>query len=354
MVARRQPALPPAGAFKVSLRRVVDDLAAIERELGRARMGDDNSARVRLIPRALALPAAQPFLADYLDELAHAYQQLGRFAEAAETMRRALAAGFDGELDDHPNAQALIGELLLRAGRTTEADDAWLEAERQDPRNPWVHRAAGCAYTEVGLHSKALPWQTRGLELALAAGEDEGERAWLLTGARADTLAVLGRAPDELQRHAEELAERQEREEREREAAFFGRLATGRPVAPKQAYVGVAWFPPGEYERALQTWPSFAEDYEHGPYAAYCARLELLLRDLRAQGVRRLALAPIAIDGYLPWCAEHGRDPERSDSRAAYATELVEHDTVHPWPPQRNEPCWCGSARKYKKCCLRA
>ncbi|MFE3459325.1 SEC-C metal-binding domain-containing protein [Nocardiopsis aegyptia] len=22
-----------------------------------------------------------------------------------------------------------------------------------------------------------------------------------------------------------------------------------------------------------------------------------------------------------------------------------------PWPPQRNETCWCGSARKYKKCC---
>ena len=22
-----------------------------------------------------------------------------------------------------------------------------------------------------------------------------------------------------------------------------------------------------------------------------------------------------------------------------------------PWPPGRNEPCWCGSGRKYKKCC---
>ncbi|WP_200834412.1 SEC-C metal-binding domain-containing protein [Amycolatopsis alkalitolerans] len=22
-----------------------------------------------------------------------------------------------------------------------------------------------------------------------------------------------------------------------------------------------------------------------------------------------------------------------------------------PWPPGRNEPCWCGSERKYKKCC---
>ncbi len=30
------------------------------------------------------------------------------------------------------------------------------------------------AYTK-GLHGKALPWQTKGLELALAAGRKEGE-----------------------------------------------------------------------------------------------------------------------------------------------------------------------------------
>ncbi|WP_406693168.1 SEC-C metal-binding domain-containing protein [Saccharopolyspora sp. ID03-671] len=22
-----------------------------------------------------------------------------------------------------------------------------------------------------------------------------------------------------------------------------------------------------------------------------------------------------------------------------------------PWPPGRNDTCWCGSGRKYKKCC---
>jgi uncharacterized protein YchJ len=21
------------------------------------------------------------------------------------------------------------------------------------------------------------------------------------------------------------------------------------------------------------------------------------------------------------------------------------------WPPERNQPCWCDSGRKYKKCC---
>lgn len=267
-------------------------------------------------------------------------------------MRRALAAGWAGALDDHPSAEALIADLLLRAGRTQEADEAWFQAERQDPRDPWLHLAAGSAYADVGLHSKALPWQTKGLELALAAGDDD-DMVWLLAGERAETLEVLGRPPDELQLSAEELLEREEQQEREREETFFRDLATTRPATPRQASVGLAWFPAEQYERALETWPSFAEDYQHGPYAAYCARLELLLRDLRAQGVARLALTPITLDSYLNWCAERERDPEQSDNRASYATELVERDAVHPWPPARNQPCWCGSGRKYKKCCLR-
>jgi hypothetical protein len=39
---------------------------------------------------------------------------------------------------------------------------------------------------------------------------------------------------------------------------------------------------------------------------------------------QRLALTPIMTDDHLVWCAEHDRDPERSDSRASYGRELVE------------------------------
>lgn len=330
------------------------ELEAIEGELVVVRKRDDNDARVRLITRALALPEAEPHRAEYLDELAYAFQQLGRFDDAINAMRQALDAGWEGELDDHPSAQALIADLLLRAGRTDETDEAWQHAQREDPHDPRLYQTAGCAYTDVGLHAKALGWQTKGLELALAAGED-GDMIWMLTGERAETLDALGHPPDDLQLRAEELVKRQEQEEQARVDAFYRDRATNQPVAPHRTSIGLAWFPAPEYRRALATWPSFAEDYEHGPYAAYCARLELLLRNLKAQGVARLALTPITIDDYLAWCTEHDRDPEQSDSRARYATELLERgDAVTPWPPQRNDPCWCGTERKYKKCCLRA
>jgi hypothetical protein len=332
----------------------VSDLAAIDAELDVARKRDDNDARVRLIRRALALPEAQPLLAGYLDELAYAYEQLGRFDEAVDAMRQALAAGWEGELDDYPSAEALIAELLLRAGRTQEADDAWHEAERRRPRDPWVHQAAGSAYARAGLRREALEWQTKGLELALQAGDELGDLVWFLTEERAESLDVLGRPHDVLQSHGAAIAEVQERADRAYMEGLRRRLLAPRPVARQGAYVGLAWLPAEQYQRALKTWPSFAEDYEHGPYAAYCAQLELALRELRAQGAARLALAPIAIDDYLSWCAERDQDPEESDNRAGYATELVRREIVAPWPPRRNQPCWCGSGTKYKKCCLRA
>jgi tetratricopeptide (TPR) repeat protein len=332
----------------------VRDLQAINDELEAARQRDDHHAQVRLISAALALPASQPDRADYLDELAYAFEKLGRFEEAIDAMRQAVAAGWQGELDDHPSAQALIADLLLRAGREQEADEAWVQAEREDPSNPWVHSAASDAYRRVGLERQALPWQTKGLELSLAAGEDEGELVEYLTGERDETMGLLGLSPDELQRRAYELVDSWERHDRQSEQEFLRRWNEPATIAPQQASVGLAWFPSDQYQRALQLWPSFAEDYERGPYAAYCARLERLLRDLKSQGVPRLALTPITIDDYLVWSVENDRDPEESDSRASYATELLADGLVLPWPPERNEPCWCSSGRKYKKCCLRA
>jgi tetratricopeptide (TPR) repeat protein len=328
-------------------------LEAIERELIVARERDDNHARVRLIPRAIALPESQPHRAEYLDELAYAYQQLGRFEEAIDAMRQAVDAGFDGELDDHPSAEALIADLLLRAGRTQEADQAWLQAEREDPEAPWLYQAAGSAYADMGPSARALPRQTKGLELELAAAQDD-DMIWMLTTERAETLDALGDGPDDLQLRAEELVERQEQEEQARVGAFYRDRGTPQPVPPHRRQSELPGSRQTNTPERWVTWPSFAEDYEHGPYAAYCARLELLLRDLKAQGIARIALTPITIDDYLDWCTERDRDPERSDNRASFATELLGRGVIQPWPPARNEPCWCGSQRKYKKCCLRA
>ena len=157
-----QVAIGGPSAARVSFRGV-DDLDAIEQQLDVARERDDSVARVRLIPRALALAAAEPFRAEYLDELAYAYEQLGRLDEAVDAMREALDAGWDGELDDHPSARALIADLLLRAGRAGEAEREWREAELERPHDPRIHRAVGSAYANVGLPVRAgVPMADKG------------------------------------------------------------------------------------------------------------------------------------------------------------------------------------------------
>jgi len=61
------------------------------------------------------------------------------------------------------------------------------------------------------------------------------------------------------------------------------------------------------------------------------------------------AVAPIHVDDYIAWCEQNGEDPE--DAPAQYAAYRLADDQAIRWPPGRNEPCWCGSQRKDKRCC---
>jgi len=63
----------------------------------------------------------------------------------------------------------------------------------------------------------------------------------------------------------------------------------------------------------------------------------------------RSTLDPILLEDYLAWCDERGEDP--GQARASYAAHCLAEGDVLPWPPGRNEPCWCGPGRKYKGCC---
>jgi uncharacterized protein YecA (UPF0149 family) len=79
--------------------------------------------------------------------------------------------------------------------------------------------------------------------------------------------------------------------------------------------------------------------------------MQVKLAEAADAGMTGIRIAPIRVDALLAWCAERGQDPD--EARAGYAAALAQ---AHPeqlicWPPGRNEPCWCGSARKYKKCC---
>jgi hypothetical protein len=62
-------------------------------------------------------------------------------------------------------------------------------------------------------------------------------------------------------------------------------------------------------------------------------------------------VVPLDVNGLLAYAEREGKDPASRQTRLDYNHSLDGAGRDLPWPPPRNSPCWCGSARKYKKCC---
>ena len=115
-----------------------------------------------------------------------------------------------------------------------------------------------------------------------------------------------------------------------------------------------------EYAEWPQRWPDLAdsplmhdENGEPVTHAVYCRRMDGRLRDHAEAGMSRLSVVPVRSAEFLPWVAEYAQDKQDpSQLRAQYAADVAQDPSrTVAWPPGRNEPCWCGSGRKYKKCC---
>lgn len=125
--------------------------------------------------------------------------------------------------------------------------------------------------------------------------------------------------------------------------------------------LAVAWLPADEYPDWPTQWPDLADsdlvlEEEHGgsvAHAVYCQRMERRLGELRETGAARLLIAPLRASELTQWVADNQADErDPAQLRARYAADLGRDlSRTIAWPPGRNEPCWCGSGRKYKKCC---
>ena len=86
-------------------------------------------------------------------------------------------------------------------------------------------------------------------------------------------------------------------------------------------------------------------------HADYCRRFDGNIKWMRRHNVTIRAIAPLVVEDFVAWCEEHDEDPE--DARAVYAAHRFAEGETIPWPPARNEPCWCGSQRARSGCAWR-
>lgn len=110
----------------------------------------------------------------------------------------------------------------------------------------------------------------------------------------------------------------------------------------------VGWFPPADYEEAQRLFPEFFDLWSGTSHPDYCRETEVILRDHLPDGVTP-ALVGLRVAEVVAICGED--DLEFADGRHALAEAKCQRGEYRSWPPGRNEPCWCGSGTKYKRCC---
>ncbi|MGH7747098.1 MAG: SEC-C metal-binding domain-containing protein, partial [Candidatus Dormibacteria bacterium] len=285
-------------------------------------------------------------LDEVLGLLAECRANLGDLDGAIEALERAIAAGWSPV----PDPRCDLAEYHLRAGRRDHGAALLEEVRLATPDDVWLYNSAGVSYQIVGDHQTGLAWLTQGLELALS-GDDPEDVVAQLTELRQESLRALGIGDtDALNDRADLwLAERRSRGMGRMEREDLPPGAESRPRGA--AVAAMAWVVAEDFSAAREAWSDFREDWTELTHPEYCRRLEGKASELRSGGLVVKAMAPLRLVQYLPWAADQGLDPTESATRSHYAAELLRLGGAVAWPPGRNEPCWCGSGRKYKKCC---
>jgi len=112
----------------------------------------------------------------------------------------------------------------------------------------------------------------------------------------------------------------------------------------------MAYFPPAAYEQAWERDLLDATSYRD--HADYRREVEQQLQAMAADGRGPMRIISLDVPGLLAYAEQSGQDPASRQTRLAYVGRPGENSgAITAWPPDRNAACWCGSGRKYKKCC---
>jgi tetratricopeptide (TPR) repeat protein len=263
-----------------------------------------------------------------------------RYADRAVT---AYGTRDDGQV---AAARALRARILFRSGRE---DEAMAELEPLRPgltRYPDAASYLSAALAVGGRNRVAEQWLTEAVRIALAeraaaadqpaepANADDAGLLFFLLQQRHRVRHALGLPHDA----HDNLAERLET-----------RLANTAAAATEPADDLLFW-PRAEFDRLVAQLPAVSQSYG-GTWDEHRAQLERELVRLAGLGRTGLTLLTGSVAGLIGYAGSDG-EPADPKIRAGYARQVAAGSGRITWPPERNEPCWCGSGNKYKKCCL--
>jgi tetratricopeptide (TPR) repeat protein len=304
----------------------------LELELDEACEAGGNAATA-LLEEALTDPRARgdENAVDYLHTLADLFAELGQSREAIASLRRiaGVAPGLAAA------AITTIADLHARLGENDVALELLTKFHDEQALLPADERALDfCLPAAMVLgefledRETAVKWLDEGAELARERGLSADE---LSTFEYVKDLFGGGRDPM---------------------PGLIDRLASFEQAPPQRqapTEMRLGYLPEAEYAAAREQ--GLLDPTMYHAHVDYRRENEETLRRMTASTGYSAVVVPFDVPGLLAYASGTGKDPANRQTRLDYALVPALAKGAIPWPPERNAPCWCGSARKYKKCC---
>ena len=290
--------------------------------------------------RAQTMAVGEPGRAEWFLHAGDRWSLSGEPTRARACYERALEDGGPTWIDP----RALLVSVLFQLGASAEAEDVLSTLRRDIARSGAlgpVHEFVGEALELSGNLQESLRWYAAGL--TYLERQDPGAVDLGCLNGRYRVRRELGLGLDGYDVLCEE---------RRREAAATLDEPDELPAVDETTVapaMSVLHWPAGELDRVLGRWPQARADYG-ADHAEHRAVVERHLRKLAGHG-QPVSVGEGDLDDYLAFATRHEHEPAEPATRAAYAAHLGLSGRARPWPPGRNDRCWCGSGLKYKKCC---
>jgi hypothetical protein len=275
-----------------------------------------------------------PRVAMPLSMLAAIERQQGNHAEAMALLDRALAAAPEWF---RPATMLAHAEIRLDSGDVENSlpeYDALLELIQSLPDRDRDIELPLMAAQQLRDHDpeRALDWVESGLRLVLRGGGNFTAVEEIFHEYRSVAAACDGKKMD---------------------PTLYARVDWYlRQISPSsgsdRAVVG--YFPPSTdpasapIREAIGMGEDDDEDHRH--------QIERMLRTAISPAIPKY-IAIMDVAGLVTFAADNGMTDNWGAAAQMYATHLANHNRATRWPPGPNQPCWCGSSAKYKKCCGR-
>ncbi|MEV0406474.1 SEC-C metal-binding domain-containing protein [Actinoallomurus sp. NPDC050550] len=279
-------------------------------------------------------------------------EMAGQWADAGETDRALqIYEKVVATARDEDDAQYAIVEKIHVLDELDRQDEARAEIARLEKRRPLPGPASLMAefFEAQGELEKALTWYNMACrDFFSEEGEDrepESDFFELELAGRARVRQALGLPLDEFDRRA--IGRNTEMTQATKRIARRGRPSHGPSTGAGSFFVR------SDVKRAFAEGLVQVDGPEDDDVTSYFRRVERGWHStVREGGVTNLVILPTTVDDLLRYGEERGRDPRDQQTRIDYLQDRLDEgaSTLH-WPPERNQPCWCDSGRKYKKCC---